>query len=57
MTGILVKFAINWIVVQRINLRLAIVKPLGATWLIVLMDYLVTPRVCLNGFCKAGLVW
>ena len=44
--------------VEPFDLRLVIVKPLGATWLIALMDYLqLHPEFVINGFRKAGLVW
>jgi len=43
--------------VQPVDLRLTIIKPLGATWLIALMDYLqLHPEFVTNGFRKAGLV-
>jgi len=44
--------------VQPVDLRLTIIKPLGATWLIALMDNLqLHPEFVINGFRKAGLVW
>ena len=43
--------------VKPVDLRLTIMKPLGATWLIKLLDYLqLNPEFAINSFCSAGLL-
>lgn len=43
--------------VKPVDLRLTIMKPLGATWLIKLLDYLqLNPEFAINGFRSAGLL-
>ena len=43
--------------VKLVDLHLSRVKPLAATWLIQLMDYLkMNPEIAVNGFCRAGLL-
>ena len=43
--------------VKLVDLRLSRVKPLAATWLIRLMDYLIMhPEIAVNGFRQAGLL-
>ena len=43
--------------VKPVDLQLTIMKPLGATWLIKLLDYLqLNPEFAINGFRKAGLL-
>ena len=43
--------------VQPVDLCLTIVKPLNATWIKNLMDYLqLHPEFAINSFCKAGLL-
>jgi len=40
----------------EVDLNMSIMKPLGATWLIKLIDYLkLNPQLVVNGFHKAGL--
>ena len=41
--------------VQNVDLRMNIVKPLSATWMIKLFDYLLlNPEIARNGFCNAA---
>ena len=43
--------------VKLVDLHLTRVKPLAATWLIQLMDYLkMHPEIAVNGFRRAGLL-
>ena len=42
---------------KPIDLRLSVVKPLGATWMVSLYDYLKSkPETVQNGFKEAGIV-
>lgn len=43
--------------VKSVDLRLSIVKPLGAQWMIALYDYFKSkPEIAKNGFKEAGIV-
>ena len=43
--------------VKSVDLRLSIVKPLGAQWMIALYDYFKSkPEIAINGFKEAGVV-
>lgn len=43
--------------VQPVDLRLSIVKPIGAKWMIALSDYIKShPEMIINGFKKTGIV-
>ena len=42
---------------KPVGLRLSIVKPLGATWMVSLYDYLKSkPEIIRNGFKEAGII-
>lgn len=39
-----------------VDLKLSIVKPVGAKWLMEMYDYFKTkPQILINGFCGAGI--
>ena len=43
--------------VKSVDLRLSIVKPLGAQWMIALYDYFKSkPEIAKNGFKEAGII-
>ena len=43
--------------VKSVDLRLSIIKPLGARWMIALYDYFKSkPEIAKNGFKEAGIV-
>ena len=43
--------------IQPVDLSLAVVKPLGARWMIKLFDYMKqNPNIIRNGFNKAGII-
>ena len=42
---------------KAIDLRMSIVKPLGAKWLIALYHYFENnPSICINGYKEAGIL-
>jgi len=42
---------------EHVNMRLSIMKPLGAHWLVALYDYIcANPTLIVNGFSKAGIL-
>ena len=44
-------------VIEPVNLKLSIMKPIGAKWMIQLFDYFKTkPEIIKNGFKEAGIM-
>jgi hypothetical protein len=42
--------------IQPVDLRLSVMKPIGAKWLIDMFDYFkAQPNIIKNGFCAAGI--